>query len=49
LFYALLTDTTTRWHVLSAGSLIAIIPPVLIFTLFQKYIVSGLTTGAVKS
>jgi ABC-type glycerol-3-phosphate transport system permease component len=49
LFYTLLTDTTVRWHILSAGSLIAIIPPVLIFTLFQKYIVSGLTTGAVKS
>jgi ABC-type glycerol-3-phosphate transport system permease component len=49
LFYTLLSDTTTRWHILSAGSLIAIIPPVLIFTFFQKYIVRGLTTGAVKS
>ena len=48
-FYTLLTDTTTRWHTLSAGSLIAIIPPVVLFTFFQKYIVQGLTTGAVKS
>jgi ABC-type glycerol-3-phosphate transport system permease component len=49
LFYTLLTDTSTRWHIMSAGSLIAIIPPILIFTFFQKYIVQGLTTGAVKS
>ena len=48
-FYTLLTDTTTRWHIMSAGSLIAIIPPVLIFIFFQKYIVRGLTSGAVKS
>jgi ABC-type glycerol-3-phosphate transport system permease component len=49
LFYTLLTDTTTRWHILSAGSLIAIIPPVLLFTFFQKYIVQGLISGSVKS
>lgn len=49
LFYTLLTDTTTRWHILSAGSLIAIIPPIILFTFFQKYIVKGITSGAVKS
>lgn len=47
--YSMLTDTTIRWEVVAASSLIGIIPPVFIFIFFQKYIISGLTTGAVKS
>jgi ABC-type glycerol-3-phosphate transport system permease component len=47
--YSMLTDTTMRWEVIAAGSLIAIIPPTLIFTFFQKYIIHGLTSGAVKN
>jgi ABC-type glycerol-3-phosphate transport system permease component len=46
--YSLLTDTTIRWHVMAAASIIGIIPPVAIFTIFQKYIISGVTSGAVK-
>lgn len=46
--YSMLTDTTFRWEVLAAASLIAIIPPTLIFLFFQKYIIAGLTAGAVK-
>lgn len=46
--YSMLTDTTMRWEVIAPASLIAIIPPTLIFLFFQKYIISGLTTGAVK-
>lgn len=46
--YSLLTDTTIRWHIMAAASLIGIVPPVLIFTIFQKYIISGVTSGAVK-
>ena len=46
--YSLLTDTTIRWHVMAAASIIGIIPPVAIFTIFQKYIITGVTSGAVK-
>ena len=46
--YSLLTDTTIRWHIMAAASIIGIIPPVLIFTVFQKYIISGVSSGAVK-
>ncbi len=37
-----------RWGPLFAVSTIATIPPVVIFTLLQKYFISGLTGGAVK-
>ncbi len=46
--YSLLSDTTIRWHIMAAASLIGIIPPVFIFTFFQKYIIQGITSGAVK-
>ncbi|NLI52690.1 MAG: carbohydrate ABC transporter permease [Clostridiales bacterium] len=46
--YSLVTDTTIRWHIMAAASLIGIIPPVAIFTFFQKYIIKGVTSGAVK-
>ncbi len=47
--YTLLTDTTIRWHVMAGSALIALLPPVLIFIFFQKNIIHGLTSGAVKS
>lgn len=46
--YSMLSDTTIRWHIMAAASLIGIIPPVTIFTFFQKYIIQGVTSGAVK-
>lgn len=46
--YSLITDTTIRWHIMAASSIIGIIPPVAIFTIFQKYIINGVTSGAVK-
>lgn len=33
---------------LAAGSIIALIPPVILFAFIQKYLVSGLSSGAVK-
>lgn len=36
------------WGEIMAGSLIAAIPPVLIYFIFQKYIVIGITRGAIK-
>jgi arabinogalactan oligomer / maltooligosaccharide transport system permease protein len=37
-----------RWGVFAAGSLIGAVPIVLIFLLFQRYLVGGLTAGSVK-
>jgi multiple sugar transport system permease protein len=38
----------TRWSYLTAFAVVTIIPVALIFIFMQKYIVSGLTSGAVK-
>jgi arabinogalactan oligomer / maltooligosaccharide transport system permease protein len=38
----------SRWGPFAAGSLLAAIPSVLIFLFLQRFIVSGLTSGAVK-
>ena len=46
--YSMLTDTTIRWHIMAASSLMGIVAPVLLFTFFQKYIITGVTSGAVK-
>lgn len=46
--YSMLSDTTIRWHIMASASLIGILPPVAIFTFFQKYIIQGVTAGAVK-
>ena len=36
------------YHMMSAGSIVAAIPPVLMFFLMQKHFIAGLTLGAVK-
>ena len=36
----------TSWHLISAGSIVAAIPPVLMFFLMQQHFISGLTAGA---
>ena len=41
-------DFTTSFSFVNAAGVIAILPPVLLAFLFQRYIVSGLTAGAVK-
>lgn len=38
----------TKWSYLTAFAVVTIIPVALIFILMQKYIVSGMTSGAVK-
>lgn len=40
---------TVDFGMLAAGGMIAAIPPVLIALVFQRYIVSGLTAGSVKT
>jgi ABC-type glycerol-3-phosphate transport system permease component len=32
----------------NGGSVVAVVPPVLIFLLFQRYFVAGVTLGGVK-
>ncbi|EEW27034.1 carbohydrate ABC transporter permease [Rhodobacter ferrooxidans] len=36
------------WHLVSAGSIIAALPPVVMFFAMQKHFIAGLTLGAVK-
>ena len=38
----------TSWQLISAGSVIAALPPVLMFFMLQKHFITGLTLGAVK-
>tara|TARA_B100001123_G_scaffold81004_1_gene92211 strand:- start:18 stop:869 length:852 start_codon:yes stop_codon:yes gene_type:complete len=38
----------TAYHLLSAGSMVAAIPPVIMFFLMQKHFIAGLTLGASK-
>jgi len=38
----------SAWHLVSAGSILAALPPVLMFFLMQRHFIAGLTLGAVK-
>jgi multiple sugar transport system permease protein len=38
----------SAWNIISAGALLAALPPVAMFFLMQKHFVAGLTAGAVK-
>lgn len=38
----------SNWSLVFAGSVIQVVPSILIFLLFQRYFVQGLTSGAVK-
>ena len=38
----------TAYHLLSTGSIVAAIPPVIMFFLMQKHFIAGLTLGATK-
>jgi multiple sugar transport system permease protein len=37
-----------QWHLVSAGSIVAALPPVAMFFLMQRHFIAGLTLGAVK-
>lgn len=37
-----------QWHLVSAGSIVAALPPVLMFFAMQRHFIAGLTLGAVK-
>ena len=42
------TQTSTNWGLLMAGSVISIIPNIVIFVFCQKYFLEGMKAGAVK-
>ena len=39
---------TASWHLISAGSIVAAIPPVVLIFMLQKHFINGLTLGAIK-
>jgi multiple sugar transport system permease protein len=41
-------ENSTLWGLVFAASVIAIIPVIVVFLMFQRYFVQGLTSGAVK-
>ncbi|GAD52857.1 maltose/maltodextrin ABC transporter, permease protein malG [Halarchaeum acidiphilum MH1-52-1] len=46
--YKFVGDVSVQWASLAAASVIAVVPTILIVVFFQRYIVSGLTAGALK-
>lgn len=44
----LLTPYGNNYDMLIAGSMLAIVPIMIVFLIFQKYIIDGMTAGAVK-
>jgi len=46
--FRLTGDHVTPWELVMAGSLIACIPPMLVYLLAQRFLEKGLTAGAVK-
>ena len=41
-------EWVSAWNLISAGTIIVAVPPVVMFFLMQKHFISGLTMGAVK-
>lgn len=46
--YSFLGQYSVEWHYLMTAALITVIPVVVLFLLIEKYLVKGLTAGAVK-
>lgn len=46
--YNLMNEYGVRWNWIMAYGCMLVLPPVLIFVFAQKYIISGLTSGAIK-
>lgn len=44
----LLGHQSVNWHQLMAGSVVAVVPVLAVFMVFQRQIISGLTAGAFK-
>ncbi len=48
LYQLVSNETSKNWTLFSAGAVLSAIPVMLLFVFLQRYIVSGLTSGAVK-
>jgi len=48
LYQLVSNETSKNWTLFSAGAVLAALPVMLLFIFLQRYIVSGLTSGAVK-
>ena len=46
--YSLNGQWIAAWHLISAGSIVAALPPVMMFFLMQRHFIAGLTLGATK-
>ncbi|NPV54567.1 MAG: carbohydrate ABC transporter permease, partial [Firmicutes bacterium] len=46
--YAFIGKYNVQWQYLCAASLVAVVPVFILFLYIEKYLVSGLTAGAVK-
>ncbi len=46
--YSFISQFTSRWNLLFADVVFITLPPLIMFLFFQRQIVSGLTTGAIK-
>jgi multiple sugar transport system permease protein len=46
--YSFVSKAGIQWNVLGAGIIVALFPTMVVFAFAQKYIIAGLTQGAVK-
>jgi raffinose/stachyose/melibiose transport system permease protein len=46
--YSYISQFNSQWHLLFANVVVITIPPLIMFMFFQRQIVSGMTTGAIK-
>jgi multiple sugar transport system permease protein len=46
--FTLINDYGVRWNWIMAYGCMLVFPPVLIFIIAQRYVINGLTSGAVK-
>jgi multiple sugar transport system permease protein len=50
ILYRMVSDRGfVKWDLLSAGSFIALVPVMISFIIFQRYFLTGLTQGALKT
>jgi raffinose/stachyose/melibiose transport system permease protein len=46
--YGYISQFSSQWHLLFANVLVITVPPLIMFLFFQRQIVTGITSGAVK-
>lgn len=46
--YSFVGQYTARWDIVFAGTIIALVPALILYVALQKYFVKGITAGAAK-